>query len=177
MGHHGHGRIVCVDARVLLLVVCADHQCQILAGAWANNRTETMANSVDISHPITVFPWRVVLGDGLCVCPLAVHALLHQLEHTLWPNASMALAFTIYLLVASLDWFLNRRLDARLNSTEPAQHYELWLYHRDGSRTCYARANERASLELLQHWLKAQQQRYFDAHPAQLTHTQLTGRL
>jgi hypothetical protein len=74
MGHHGHGRIVCVDARVLLLVVCADHQCQILAGAWANNRTETMANSVDISHPITVFPWRVVLGDGLCVCPLAVHA-------------------------------------------------------------------------------------------------------
>ena len=103
--------------------------------------------------------------------------LLHQLEHTLWPNASMALAFAIYLLVASLDWFLNRRLDARLNSTEPAQHYELWLYHRDGSRTCYARANERASLELLQHWLKAQQQRYFDAHPAQLTHTQLTGRL
>ena len=103
--------------------------------------------------------------------------LLHQFEQTLWPNASMELTFAIYLLVVSLDWFLNRRLDARLLTAEHAQHYELWLYNRDGSRTCYARANERASLELLQHWLKAQQQRYFDAHPAQLTHTQLTGRL
>ena len=89
----------------------------------------------------------------------------------------MELAFAIYLLVASLDWYLNRRLDAHLHPPEQAQHYELWLYNRDGSRTCYARANERASLELLQHWLKAQQQRYFDAHPAQLAHTQLTGRL
>ena len=103
--------------------------------------------------------------------------LLHQFEQTLWPNASMELAFAIYLLVASLDWFLNRRLDARMHPPVHAQHYELWLYNRDGSRTCYARANERASLELLQHWLKAQQQRYFDAHPAQQTHTQLTGRL
>ena len=103
--------------------------------------------------------------------------LLQQFEQALWPKASMELAFAIYLLVAGLDWLLNRRLDARLNSAEHAQHYELWLYHRDGSRTCYARANERTSLELLQHWLKAQQQRYFDAHPAQLAHTQLTGRL
>ncbi len=103
--------------------------------------------------------------------------LLHQFEQTLWPKVSMELTFTIYLLVVSLDWFLNRRLDARLLTAEHAQHYELWLYNRDGSRTCYARANERASLELLQHWLKAQQQRYFDAHPAQQTHTQLTGRL
>ena len=103
--------------------------------------------------------------------------LLHQFEQTLWPKVSMELTFTIYLLVVSLDWFLNRRLDARLLTAEHAQHYELWLYNRDGSRTCYARANERASLELLQHWLKAQQQRYFDAHPAQLAHTQLTGRL
>ena len=103
--------------------------------------------------------------------------LLHQFEQTLWPKVSMELTFTIYLLVVSLDWFLNRRLDARLLTAEHAQHYELWLYNRDGSRTCYARANERASLELLQHWLKAQQQQYFDAHPAQQTHTQLTGRL
>ena len=153
----------------------------------------TSAKYVQLRAQTTALkPWQTVWGflaqslffrGVLCLVMGYVFArwlfmpLLHQFEQTLWPNASMELTFAIYLLVVSLDWFLNRRLDARLNSTEPAQHYELWLYHRDGSRTCYARANERASLELLQHWLKAQQQRYFDAHPAQLAHTQLTGRL
>ena len=84
---------------------------------------------------------------------------------------------TIYLPLTWSYWWFNCRLDARLNTEEHAHHYELWLYHRNGSRTCYARANEHASLELLQNWLQAQQQRYFDAHPAHITHTNLTGRL
>ena len=153
----------------------------------------TSAKYVQLRAQTTALkPWQTVWGflaqslffrGVLCLVMGYVFArwlfmpLLHQFEQTLWPNASMELTFAIYLLVVSLDWFLNRRLDARLLTAEHAQHYELWLYNRDGSRTCYARANERASLELLQHWLKAQQQRYFDAHPAQQTHTQLTGRL
>ena len=84
---------------------------------------------------------------------------------------------TLYLPLTWADWWFNRRMNARLNTDEHAHHYELWLYHTGGSRTCYARANERASLELLQHWLKAQQQHYFDAHTTHLTHTKLTGRL
>ena len=103
--------------------------------------------------------------------------LVQLFEHHFGPKTGIALVFGSYLVFACFEKWLNRRLDARLNTAEPAEHYELWLYNRDGSRTCYARANERASLELLQHWLKAQQQRYFDAHPAQLAHTQLTGRL
>ena len=153
----------------------------------------TSAKYVQLRAQTTALkPWQTVWGflaqslffrGVLCLVMGYVFArwlfmpLLHQFEQTLWPNASMELTFAIYLLVVSLDWFLNRRLDARLHPPVHAQHYELWLYNRDGSSTCYARANERASLELLQHRLKAQQQRYFDAHPAQQTHSQLTGRL
>ena len=84
---------------------------------------------------------------------------------------------TTFLPLTWSYWWFNCRLDARLNTEEHAHHYELWLYHQNGSRTCYARANEHASLELLQNWLKVQQQRYFDAHPTHITHTNLTGRL
>ena len=84
---------------------------------------------------------------------------------------------TTFLPLTWSYWWFNCRLDARLNTDEHAHHYELWLYHTGGSHTCYARANERASLALLQNWLQTQQQRYFDAHPAHITHTNLTGRL
>ena len=125
----------------------------------------------------------LILKGALCLslgyaCSLWIFNPLIQLfERHYWPNSGFELVFASYVLFACCDKWLNRRLDARLHTPEHAQHYELWLYNRDGSRTCYARANERASLELLQHWLKAQQQQYFDAHPAQQTHTQLTGRL
>ena len=125
----------------------------------------------------------LILKGALCLslgyaCSLWIFNPLIQLfERRYWPNSGFELVFASYVLFAFCDKWLNRRLDARLNSAEHAHHYELWLYHRNGSRTCYARANEHASLKLLQNWLKVQQQRYFDAHPAHITHTNLTGRL
>ena len=145
-----------------------------------------------LAQSMPLKPWQswtvvaeqsLILKGALCLslgyaCSLWIFNPLIQLfERHYWPNSGFELVFASYVLFACGDKWLNRRLDARLLTAEHAQHYELWLYNRDGSRTCYARANERASLELLQHWLKAQQQRYFDAHPAQLAHTQLTGRL
>ena len=114
--------------------------------------------------------WRTLLcflgGYGVAWCLFWV-----------WPQLPFGSILIAYVVISMLDTVFNRYLDRQLVQQQQTEHYQLWLYSRDGQRMLYARANERASLALLQQWLNAQQQAYFDAHPLQRPHLPLTGRL